>query len=83
MIKEVMICIKLGCDLSGKGDYEDKISGASALHVAALYGQDKIFELLLETKTWIDANALDAEGQTPLHFACFGGQISMIKMLIH
>lgn len=82
MIKEVMVCIKLGCDLTAINDFEEKLYGASALHVAAYFGQSTTFNLLLETKSWPNANIYDADRQTPLHLACKTGQLQMIRALI-
>ena len=48
MLREVMICIKVGCDIRVTGSYE-LIKEVNALHIACMKGQEKLLELLMET----------------------------------
>ena len=51
------------------------------LHYAADYGNvDKARELLKHGR--YDVNCRDGIGRTPLHWACIGGHVDMVRMLI-
>lgn len=52
----------------------------SPLHMAALRGQVKILEILLNKGA--DINALDATGRTPLHCAAEGERMDAVKLLV-
>jgi ankyrin repeat protein len=54
--------------------------GKTALHWAALYGQEKVMELLLANKA--DVNSLDEDGFTPLHWAATFNQSDAVKVLL-
>ena len=54
--------------------------GKTALHWAALYGQEKVMELLLVEKA--DVNSLDEDGFTPLHWAATFNQSDAVKVLL-
>jgi len=54
--------------------------GKTALHWAALYGQEKVMELLLAEKA--DVNSLDEDGFTPLHWAATFNQSNAAKVLL-
>ncbi len=54
--------------------------GKTALHWAALYGQEKVMELLLAEKA--DVNSLDEDGFTPLHWAATFNQSDAAKVLL-
>ena len=54
--------------------------GKTALHWAALYGQEKVMELLLAEKA--DVNSLDEDGFTPLHWAATFDQSEAVKVLL-
>jgi ankyrin repeat protein len=54
--------------------------GRTALHWAALYGQEKVMELLLAEKA--DVNSLDEDGFTPLHWAATFNQSDAVKVLL-
>jgi ankyrin repeat protein len=54
--------------------------GRTALHWAALYGQEKVMELLLAEKA--DVNSLDEDGFTPLHWAATFNQGDAVKVLL-
>ncbi len=54
--------------------------GRTALHWAALYGQEKVVELLLAEKA--DVNSLDEDGFTPLHWAATFNQSDAVKVLL-
>jgi ankyrin repeat protein len=54
--------------------------GKTALHWAALYGQNKVMELLLANKA--DVNSLDEDGFTPLHWAATFNQSDAVKLLL-
>ena len=54
--------------------------GKTALHWAALYGQRKVMELLLDKKA--DVNSLDEDGFTPLHWAATFNQSDAVKLLL-
>jgi len=56
------------------------IGGKTALHWAALYGQEKVMELLLAEKA--DVNSLDEDGFTPLHWAATFNQSDAAKVLL-
>jgi ankyrin repeat protein len=54
--------------------------GKTALHWAALYGQNKVMELLLANKA--DVNSLDEDGFTPLHWAATFNRSDAVKLLL-
>jgi ankyrin repeat protein len=54
--------------------------GKTALHWAALYGQEKVMELLLAEKA--DVNSLDEDGFTPLHWSATFNQSDAVKVLL-
>ncbi|KAJ4860026.1 ankyrin repeats (3 copies) domain-containing protein [Trichoderma breve] len=68
--------IKAGYNVHGK--YLQK--RRSALHYAALLGQPKIVEALLEASA--DANCRDADGRTPLHLAALKGHDDCVRLLM-
>ena len=45
------------------------------LHMAAWFGQVEVSQILLQHK--VDQNALDKDGQTPLHKAPYKGHIEV------
>ena len=53
-------------DVWGRDPREDRING--------------VVQLLLASNA--DVSVQDADGQTPLHLAAFGGQVKVVKMLI-
>ena len=57
-----------------------KVSGITALHLAAEFGDVDIAELLIEHGAKI--NAKSCQGVTPLHFAARWGHISTMKLLV-
>lgn len=54
-------------------------TNSTPLHFAA-YGHDEIVELLLGSGA--DVNALDHDGNTPLHFAVFKNQKNIVEILL-
>ena len=56
-------------------DYENRV-----IHIAAMYYKPKVLDLLLAVKP--DLNAVNAEGNTPLHLACKYGNLDVISQLI-
>ncbi|UKZ49084.1 hypothetical protein TrVGV298_003323 [Trichoderma virens] len=68
--------IKAGYNVHGK--YLQK--RRSALHYAALSGQPKIVEALLEASA--DVNCSDADGRTPLHLAALKGHDDCVRLLM-
>ena len=68
-------------------------SGASALHVAAQFGQEELIEYLIDCgldaniedddgRTRLDVNLVDNEGCTPLHAAAAQGQLESVRTLL-
>lgn len=55
--------------------------GATLLHHAAHNGMAKLVQQLLEEQK-IDPQSKDSSGQVPLHMACSGGHVSIVKMLL-
>lgn len=55
--------------------------GATLLHHAVHNGMAKLVQLILEKQT-IDPLSKDSSGQLPLHMACSGGHVSIVKMLL-
>lgn len=68
--------IKAGYDVHGK--YLQK--RRSALHYAALLGQPKIVEALIEASA--DVNCSDTDGRTPLHLAALKGHDDCVRLLM-
>jgi ankyrin repeat protein len=68
--------IKAGYNVHGKYLQRRR----SALHYAALSGQPKIVEALLEASA--DVNCSDADGRTPLHLAALKGHDDCIRLLM-
>ena len=69
-----------------KDDFKLLITDASKLtpvHIAALYGQEKIFELLIKHYECDPADCSNVRKQTPLYFACKKHHKNIIKMLAH
>lgn len=60
-------------------DVEDG-AGATALHVACLYGHDSCVRELLRNKARV--NKPDRDGRTPLHKAAYGGQVACMKLIL-
>jgi len=54
----------------------------NALHVACRHGLRNVVEILLKFGKNYDINALDKEGNTPLHYACYGKYTSIVKILL-
>jgi len=54
--------------------------GNTPLHLAALYGREKIAELLLANKA--DVNARASSGRTPLHMAALVGHKDLVELLL-
>ncbi|KAH9977935.1 ankyrin repeat-containing domain protein [Lactifluus volemus] len=55
-------------------------SGKTALHVAALKGNEKLVRMLCEFGADFDLS--DSEGNTPLHYASAWGHIPIVQLLI-
>ena len=55
--------------------------GCSALHVAALFDQTQMVELLVDLGALV--NAADHYGRTPLHLACMRGGQKAVLLLLH
>jgi len=60
-------------------DGEDK-DGKTVLHFAVVNGQDKVFQILLESGA--NVNAEDKNGKTVLHFAVVKGQDKFVQLLL-
>ena len=58
----------------------NKEDGASMLHLAAKYGNSKMIEIFLDNN--ISVNVLDAEGRTPLLWACESDVVENVATLI-
>nr|XP_011461650.1 PREDICTED: ankyrin repeat-containing protein At5g02620-like [Fragaria vesca subsp. vesca] len=56
--------------------------GLTALHVAAVYGDEQITGRLLEKEKTLALAAVDGDGTSPLHFAAFGGYVSIVKQIL-
>lgn len=54
----------------------------TSLHIACRYGLRNILELLLKYGKTVDINAVDKDGNTPLHYACYGKYTSVVKILL-
>lgn len=54
----------------------------TALHIACRYGLRNILELLLKNGKNFDINCVDKDGNTPLHYACYGKYTSIVKILL-
>jgi len=54
----------------------------TALHIACRFGLRNILEYLLKFGKNFDINAVDKEGNTPLHYACYGKYTSIVKILL-
>ncbi|KAL6624151.1 ankyrin repeat-containing domain protein [Neocallimastix sp. 'constans'] len=54
----------------------------NALHIACRYGLRNVVEIILKFGKNYDINALDKEGNTPLHYACYGKYTSIVKILL-
>ncbi|XP_050377099.1 ankyrin repeat-containing protein NPR4-like [Argentina anserina] len=56
-------------------------NGLTALHMAAIHGDEEITRRLLEKEMTL-AVAEDVYGWTPLHMAAFGGHVSIVKQIL-
>eukprot|EP00241_Pyramimonas_parkeae_P004902 CAMPEP_0114252342 /NCGR_PEP_ID=MMETSP0058-20121206/15781_1 /TAXON_ID=36894 /ORGANISM="Pyramimonas parkeae, CCMP726" /LENGTH=353 /DNA_ID=CAMNT_0001366261 /DNA_START=154 /DNA_END=1215 /DNA_ORIENTATION=- len=73
---EVQRLLDEGADATSKGQ-----SGHTCLHLAALHGEvDVLHYLVAERKT--DPNLIDDTGASPLHWACYSGNMKMITTLL-
>ena len=66
------------CDPNGKGHY-----GRSLLHSACGGGNVSLVEALINLKHQTDLDALDIQGNTPLHVAALCGREEMVLALIN
>ncbi|KAL6224388.1 hypothetical protein ACLB2K_003243 [Fragaria x ananassa] len=55
--------------------------GLTALHIAAIYGDEEITKRLLATERAL-AKETDVEGRTPLHMAAITGNVSIVKQIL-
>lgn len=55
--------------------------GLTALHVASIYGQDAILDLIL--KQGADPNCIDSNEMTSLHYACLKGHQNITLLLLY
>ena len=76
-IEAVKQHIAAGSDLSAK---DDAYGGTTALHIAALYGDKELAELLIANGA--DVNAMNKVGLTPLHRAAENGHKEIAEQLI-
>jgi len=58
-------------------------SGGTPLHLAALTGQERVIEFLLEEGADINARADDEHGGTPLHWAAAFGVKQSARLLVN
>ncbi|CAH1392142.1 unnamed protein product [Nezara viridula] len=74
---------EIACHLLYKGaDFSILDSeGATLLHHAAHKGMTKFLQQLLE-KQKVDPLSKDSSGQLPLHMACSGGHVDIVKILL-
>jgi ankyrin repeat protein len=82
-IKRVELLLQNGADINAKYKY----GSCTPLHVACLYKNTDLVELLLSYYTGYstnaDVNARDNGGSTPLHYACgFGYNKKIVELLI-
>ena len=57
--------------------------GNTLLHTAALCGKDKIIQMLArEYSSCCPIDSRNSQGQTPLHCACIGGHVGVVKSLL-
>ena len=61
---------------------EKSLSGRTVMHFAAIYGNDDAISYYL-SNTFLSINAIDNEGNTPLHYASENGFASTIDLLIN
>lgn len=54
--------------------------GATALHVAAQFGEFDVAQLLIDFGA--DVDAPDLEGNSPLHYASSWGNLTVVRLLI-
>ncbi|XP_067656470.1 serine/threonine-protein phosphatase 6 regulatory ankyrin repeat subunit B-like [Haliotis asinina] len=73
LVKHVLSLNKL--DINSRGRY-----GRTPLMTAAYLGQKKVFDLLVEKGGNVFLK--DANGNTILHTACFGGHLDMVKHVL-
>ena len=57
--------------------------GNTLLHTAARCGKDKIVQMLArEYNSSCPIDCRNSQGQTPLHYACVGGHVSIVRTLL-
>ena len=72
----IKFCVShLGCSLDVEDDYGD-----TPLHLCARFGRHKAAESLL--KTGASVNAVNYQGNTPLHYASFEGHARIVRLLM-
>ena len=64
-------------DLDNK-DWE----GQTSLHRAAVFGHNKVIQVLCKHNPAADTEAEDEDKETPLHYAAEEGKISTCKLLV-
>lgn len=55
--------------------------GFTVLHIASMFGQPKVVDLLIGFGA--NVNAVDQSGETPLHYACTRGHQNELLLLLH
>ena len=73
--------VKRILDFGARVDVQDShMYGYSPLHVAAMFGKAKVFNMLIKAGANVDAR--DNYEATPLHYAAYAGDVEGVKVLI-
>jgi len=70
---------------SGVNALQKCLNGQTILHLSALLGNKQVFSILIENLKQNNISydqLLDNDGFNPLHYACFKGNIEIIKIII-
>lgn len=76
------ILIKTGANMDARNSFRRAVSvdGLTALHIAAVYGQVAIVDLLLSSGA--ARNIKNNDGETPLHLAVLNGRQNVVELLV-
>lgn len=70
---------------SGVNALQKCLSGKTVLHISALLGNSQIFQVLIENLKQYNVSydqLLDNDDFNPLHYACYKGNVEIVRMII-
>ena len=63
--------------------WRDKVNKQTLLHIACIHNRLSVIIFLLKHQRFVDPNAVDEDGYTPLEIACVNENLRVMRILFH